>query len=73
MIKALVIALVAFLYFLIGTAIFELGVRSLGGKEGYLQYVKESNTKHYKAAYVLAKMLVYFFWPYFLIKTLFSK
>lgn len=70
MIKIAIIVLASLLYLSIGYGIFDLGLRSLGGKDNYMECIKESNPKHYNAAFRVAVVLVVIFWPYYLIKTL---
>ena len=54
------------LYFISGYCIWRLATGTVGGKEGYYEYLQERFNKP-KATLILAEILVITLWPYFII------
>ena len=67
--KLIAVALIL-VYLRIGQCLFRAAVNSFGGKEAYLAEIDLNH--HWKeVTYILAFLMVVFFWPVFLIRGLF--
>lgn len=67
--KILILVILILLYLRVGIALFDAAMRSLGGKETYLQEMDEKyNDLNPNLLYFSGLVLVVLFWPYFLIR-----
>lgn len=68
-VKILILVIFLLLYLRIGVVLFDAAIRSLGGKETYLQEIDEKyNDLNPNLLYFSGLVLVVLFWPYFLIR-----
>lgn len=65
----MIIYAIIFIYLLIGYIIWRLATYSMGGKQGYYEYLEE-NYDHPKSIIVFSEIMVIVFWPYFIIKSI---
>lgn len=67
MIQAIKIVLIVLLYLMIGYRLFMEAEKGLGGREAYLEIIKNQKEGNPYAAYILAIIFTTILWPYFLL------